>query len=112
VILAWGMMEGDTSTCSRKKSEICSGTMVWDDTFDASSPDAQTAIYVTKNNQRFYSNSFPPITSLLINIHNSSDIIIIYLFFLNIYCYYVDMCISLLIESVSAFGKYYGIGAK
>ncbi|XP_061195977.1 protein dispatched homolog 1-like [Saccostrea echinata] len=45
VFLAWGMLEKDTSTCSRKKSDFCSGTVVWDNTFDASSPEAQTAVY-------------------------------------------------------------------
>ncbi|XP_062590675.1 protein dispatched homolog 1-like isoform X2 [Saccostrea cucullata] len=45
VFLAWGMHEKDTSTCSRKKSDFCSGTVVWDNTFDSSSPEAQTAVY-------------------------------------------------------------------
>ncbi|XP_061195988.1 uncharacterized protein LOC133204259 [Saccostrea echinata] len=45
VFLVWGMLGKDMSTCNRKKSDFCGGTMVWDDTFDPSSPEAQKAIY-------------------------------------------------------------------
>ena len=44
--LVWGVLEKDTSTCNRKTSDFCSGNVVWDDSFDSSSPEAQLAIYV------------------------------------------------------------------
>ncbi|XP_062590695.1 protein dispatched homolog 1-like isoform X2 [Saccostrea cucullata] len=45
VFLVWGILGKDMSTCNRKKSDFCGGTVVWDDTFDPSSPEAQTAIH-------------------------------------------------------------------
>lgn len=45
VYLVWGMLEKDTASCNRKASDFCSGTMVWDHSFNSSSPEAQMAIY-------------------------------------------------------------------